>query len=222
MNTTPKTFNVASVQVCGLAEIPLTGPDENVFVSCQFGEAGLRGWITAQLVGDNLTGHRARTKHALEESFGGGRVTPLLQPDIESGTVLVDGLPEHIRFTAQHREQLIEMPGTARFALSDPDAMHELRAKFIASVAHGFVTHHYAAVEQQFFNVAQAQLKPKVPANGTTDHHCRKAMNAIERFVFFISRILRDHHGDVTRPFQLLSPSSMATRDDPMVVVSCL
>src|SRR5690349_1065881 len=82
--------------------------DEYVFDVCQLGDPGLRGRVTAQLVGDDLARHRARTKHALEESFGCGRVTPLLQQDIEFGAVLVNGSPQHIRFTAQHHEQLIE------------------------------------------------------------------------------------------------------------------
>ena len=70
--------------------------------------------------------------------------------------MLVYGSPQHIRFTAQRHEQLIEMPGTARFAPGSLDTMREPRAKFIAPAAHGFVTHHDAALEQQLFNVAQA------------------------------------------------------------------
>jgi hypothetical protein len=65
--------------------------------------------------------------------------------------------------------------------------MREPDAKFIAPAAHGFVTHHDATLEQQLFNVAQAQLKPKVRVNGTTDHHSRKAMTVIERFKSFSS-----------------------------------
>lgn len=53
--------------------------DEHVFDVCQRGDPGLRGRVTAQLVGDDLARHRARTKHAPEESLGCGRVAPLLQ-----------------------------------------------------------------------------------------------------------------------------------------------
>jgi hypothetical protein len=58
--------------------------------------------------------------------------------------------------------------------------MREPGAEFIAPAAHGFITHHDAALEQQLFNVTQAQLKPKVPANGATDDYRWKAMSSIE------------------------------------------
>jgi hypothetical protein len=92
------------------------------------------------------------------------------------------------------------MPGTARFASLSLGAIREPRAKFIAPAANGFVTHHDAALEEQLFNVAQAQLKPEIPANGTTDHHRREAMAVIERFRLFHLPILRDHLGNVTKP----------------------
>jgi hypothetical protein len=92
------------------------------------------------------------------------------------------------------------MPGTARFASHSLGAIREPRAKFIAPAANGFVTHHDAALEEQLFNVAQAQLKPEIPANGTTDHHRREAMAVIERFRLFHLPILRDHLGNVTKP----------------------
>jgi hypothetical protein len=44
--------------------------DEYVFDVCQLGDPGLRGRITAQLVGDDLARHRARTKHALDTTAG--------------------------------------------------------------------------------------------------------------------------------------------------------
>ncbi|AMV45931.1 hypothetical protein ATN79_28735 [Paraburkholderia caribensis] len=186
--------------------------DEHVLDVCQLGDPGLRGRITAQLVSDDPARHQARPKDALEESFGCGRVAPLLQQDIEFGAVLVGGSPQHIMFTAQHHKRFIEMPGTARFAASSLDAMREPCAKFIALAAHGSVTHHDPALEQQLFNVAQAQLKPKVPANGTTDHHRRKAMTMIERSRFIHLQILRDHLGNVTKPALLLAIVESQTR----------
>jgi hypothetical protein len=69
--------------------------------------------------------------------------------------------------------------------------MFEPRAKFIAPAAHGFVAHHDAALEQQLFKLAQAQPKPEVPVNGTSDKHRWKTITAIERFGIFTSRSTR-------------------------------
>jgi hypothetical protein len=159
-------------------------------------DAGLRGRITAQLVGDNLARRRARTKHAPEESFGCGRVAPLLQQDIEFGAVLVNGSPQHKgspRSITNNSSRCQVLPGLRRAALTRcanpvPNLPHQRR----------FVTHHDATLEQQLFNVAQAQLKSKVPTNGTTDHHRWEAMPVIERFRLFHLPILRDHLGNET------------------------
>ena len=92
------------------------------------------------------------------------------------------------------------MLGNSQFSPGSLDAMRELRAKFIAPAAHCFVTHYGATLEQQFFNVAQAQLKPEIPVNGKTDHQRREAMAVIERFRLFHLPILRDRLGNVTKP----------------------
>jgi GAF domain-containing protein len=49
--------------------------------------------IAAQLIGDDLMRHRDRAQHTLEEAFGSGLVAPLLQQDVEFGTVLVHCAP---------------------------------------------------------------------------------------------------------------------------------
>src|SRR5579859_76766 len=74
------------------------------------------------------------------------------------------------------------MPCIARISPDSLDPVHEPGAEFIAPAAHGFITHHDAMLEQQLFNVSQAQLKPEIPTNGTTDDHRWKAMSTIERF----------------------------------------
>lgn len=67
--------------------------------------------------------------------------------------------------------------------------MRESGAEFIAAAAHGFITYHDAALEQQLFNVTQTQMKPEISANGTTDDHRWKSMSVIERFrIFHIKR----------------------------------
>src|SRR5258707_2986107 len=65
---------------------------------------------------------------------------------------------------------------------------------------------------------AQAQLKPEIPANGTTDHHHREAMAVIERFRLFHLPILRDHLGNVTKPIRLIG--SLLYRSNEPICIS--
>jgi hypothetical protein len=131
-----------------------TGFDEDVFDVCQFGDFGLRGRITAQLIGDDPS-RRVGTggQHAFEEALRGGLVATFLQQDVEFSTVLIDCAPEQVRLTAQRHENFVKMPCAARFAASRLDAMCEACAKFIAPAANRLVTDHDAALEQQFFNI---------------------------------------------------------------------
>ena len=55
----------------------------------------------------------------------------------------------------------------------------EACAKLLAPSVDSFVARDRAVFKQQLFDVAQTQLKPKVPANRTTDDGCRKAMAVI-------------------------------------------
>ena len=64
--------------------------DEHVLHVRKFRDLGFCRRIAAQLIGDDLARHRARTQHTLEEAFGGGLVAPLLHQDVEFGAVLVD------------------------------------------------------------------------------------------------------------------------------------
>ncbi len=64
--------------------------DEHVLHVRKFRDLRFCRRIAAQLIGDDLARHRARTQHTLEEAFGGGLVAPLLHQDVEFGAVLVD------------------------------------------------------------------------------------------------------------------------------------
>jgi hypothetical protein len=47
--------------------------------------------------------------------------------------------------------------------------MSEALAKFVAPAPDRLVCHDHPALEEQFFDVAQAQLKAEIPAYGATD-----------------------------------------------------
>jgi hypothetical protein len=73
--------------------------------------------------------------------------------------------------------------------------------KLVAAASDGLVCHGHAALEEQFFNVAQAQLKAKIPARSATDDLGRETMTVIKRFRFLHHAILRDRPNDLTMSY---------------------
>jgi DDE domain len=93
------------------------------------------------------------------------------------------------------------MPSGAGLATRCFHSVCKTRAEFIAPAPDRFIAHNNPALEQQLFDVAKAQLKPEIPANGTTDHCAWEAMTVIKRFCFRHRAILRDHPANVTESF---------------------
>ncbi|RKT13454.1 hypothetical protein B0G69_6605 [Paraburkholderia sp. RAU2J] len=100
---------------------------------------------------------------AFEEAFGRSLVAALLQEDVEFDAVLVDRAPQHIRLAAQCHEHLVKMPGAARLVPRSLGAMCEAGAELIGPPADRFMADDDATLEQQFLDVAQAELEAKVP-----------------------------------------------------------
>jgi hypothetical protein len=69
-------------------------------------------------------------------------------------------------------------------------------------VSDRFVTDNNPALEQQFFDITQAGLKPEIPANRATYHRRRKAVTMVKRFCILHHAILLDHLNNVTVPFE--------------------
>jgi hypothetical protein len=65
-----------------------------------------------------------------------------------------------------------------------------------------FVADDNPALEQQFFDITQAELKPEISAYRATDDRRRKAMAVVKRFCILHHPILLDHLCDVTVPAQ--------------------
>src|SRR5690606_3674979 len=101
--------------------------------------------------------------------------------DVEFGAMLVDGTPQQVRLTAQRHEHLVQMPGRARLAARGFGAMRKARAELVAPASDRLVADDNTALEQQFLDVAQAQLKSKVPAHRLADHHRKKPVTVIQR-----------------------------------------
>ncbi|KWC76354.1 hypothetical protein WL56_26665 [Burkholderia cepacia] len=132
-------------------------------------------------------------QHSLEETFGGSFITPLLQQDVEFGTMLVDGAPQHIRLAAQSHEHLVEVPGAAGLASYSLRAAREDCTEFVAPATDGFVADDDTAFEQQFLNVAQTELEPEVPSDCQADDRSWETMAVVKRLGIRHSGILRDH-----------------------------
>src|SRR3977135_4359953 len=62
---------------------PAGRSDEQVLHVRKLRDLGFCRRVAAQLIGDDLARHRARTQHTFEETFGGGLVAPLLYQNVE-------------------------------------------------------------------------------------------------------------------------------------------
>ena len=58
----------------------------------------------------------------------------------------------------------------------------ECGAELVAPAADRLVRDHDAPLEQQFFDVAQAQAEPEIPANRAADDHGVEAVSMVKRF----------------------------------------
>jgi hypothetical protein len=81
------------------------------------------------------------------------------------------------------------MPCAARLAPRRFGAS-ESSAEFVAPATDSFVRNHDTTLEQQLFNVAQAQVEPEIPANRAADNGGREAVTAIKQFRFLHRLIL--------------------------------
>ncbi len=156
-------------------------------------------------------------QHAVEEALCCGLIAMFLQQDVEFGDVLVDCPPEQIRLTAQRNEDFVQMPCAPRLAAGNFDAMCEAHAEFVAPAADRLVTDNDTALEQQFFNITQAQLEPEIPPNRETNDCRREPVAVIKRFSFLHRVILRDYLANVTVPPQPLVIVTALTRPESTI-----
>src|ERR1700731_4867366 len=96
------------------------------------------------------------------------------------------------------------MPRAAWLASRCFHSASKAGAELIAPASDCLVRHDHAALEEQLFDVAQAQLEAEVPAHCATDNTRRKTVTVIQRFGFLHRTILRDQSNNLTTPFQLM------------------
>ncbi len=177
-------FTRGLMAVFGPVVHPGAGFGEDVLDVCQLVDLGLRRRIAAQLIGHDLARHfGARGKHAPEKPLGCSLVATLLQQDVEFDAVLVDCAPQQVRLATQGEEHLVEMPCATRLAARRFHPMGKTRAELLAPAANRLVADRHTALEQQLFDVAQAELKAKVPAHRMADGRRQKRWPCIVRWI---------------------------------------
>ncbi|KVG73569.1 hypothetical protein WJ33_16420 [Burkholderia ubonensis] len=75
--------------------------------------------------------------------------------------MLVNCSPEHIQLAAQRHEDFVEMPRDAGLATRGVDAMCEGGAEPVAPAVDRLMADDHTVLEQQFLDVAQAELEPE-------------------------------------------------------------
>jgi hypothetical protein len=98
----------------------------------------------------------------------------------------VHGTPQHVRFATQGDEHLVEVPCATRLASRCFHPASKALAKLVALASDRLVCHGHTALEEQFLDVAQAQLEAEVPAHGVTDDAGWKTVSVID-FGFIIA-----------------------------------
>jgi len=98
--------------------------------------------------------------------------------------MLVDGTPQQKRLIAQRHEHLVNVPRAAWLAPRPLGAPCESSTEFVTPSTDRFVRDHDASLKQQFFDGAEAQAEPELPANRTSDDDSREALAVIRRFRF--------------------------------------
>ncbi|CAE6857120.1 hypothetical protein R69619_07744 [Paraburkholderia nemoris] len=118
--------------------------------------------------------------------------------------MLIDGAPQQVRLAAQRHKYFVKVPRGARPAPRRFHTLCEASSELIAPASDRFVADDNPALEQQFFDITQAELKPEIPAYRATDGRRRKAMAVVKRFCILYHPVLPDHLCNVTVPVEVL------------------
>src|SRR4051812_20387234 len=118
--------------------------------------------------------------------------------------MLVDRTPQQIRFATQRDEHFVEVPRATRLASRRFYPVRKALTKLVAPAPDRLVCNGHTALEEEFLNVAQTQLKAEIPANCLADHRCRETMTVIQRFCFLHCSILRHSLVNLTEPCRRL------------------
>ena len=80
--------------------------------------------------------------------------------------MLIDGAPQQVRLAAQRHKYFVKVPRGAGPATRRFHTVCEASTELIAPASDRFIADNSPALEQQFFDITQAELKPEIPAFG--------------------------------------------------------
>ena len=103
-------------------------------------------------------------------------VPPTLYQDVEDVGLRSASAPKGMPLTMDGEEHLIQVPLVTRLRAPAPHAIGILLAKLPTPLADGFMGHHHAALEQQFFHIAIAQGEAVLEPDSMTDDFTGKAV----------------------------------------------
>ena len=114
-----------------------------------------------------------------EEALRGVSVAPLLQENIQRGTMLVYRAPEPVLLACDAHRHLVQMPSTAEVGFSLAQLQGVVRTEPSHPAAHCFVADLNATLSKQFFYIPEAQGKAQVQPDGIGDYLAGEAVAAV-------------------------------------------
>ena len=120
-----------------------------------------RGRVAGKLVGDHDSrlGARLAVKHTTQEALSGNLIAPLLDQDVQNNSVLVNGSPQPVAFTADLQRHLVQVPLVVGSPSSSTQPCSEGGAELGAPLANGLMADYYATLGEQILNVAEAEVE---------------------------------------------------------------
>ena len=110
----------------------------------------------------------------------GGPISSVLHEDVENEAALIDGPPKPMLSAADRNDDLVEMPFIAANRSAAINAIGEFPAEFLGPATNAFMADVNAACGEHFLDHAQAQRKPEIEPDRTTNDFGREAMATIK------------------------------------------
>ncbi len=139
-----------------------------------------RHTVTLQFIGYDHAGFVLQTlQKPLEESFGGLRIPPRLNENVEHDTILVYGPPEVVLYSLDANEHLVHIPLVPRRWPAAAHAGGETLTEFLTPTPHRLVGDDHAPFGQDQLNVTETETEHVVEPDGMADDLRREAMTVM-------------------------------------------
>ncbi len=145
-------------------------PDDlNVLHSVEHGKFSNGHPVTPEFVGVNDVWNVIVDQASFEEGLRGFGVPVGLQENVEHRTGFIDGPPQPVFFARHIDTHLIQEPPATPPGFPVAQLLGEEWGEFDVPLAQSLVTDHYAALVEQFLNIALTQWETVVEPEGVLD-----------------------------------------------------